>query len=79
MQLTFRESEGSSFIDLKKIYSGDMLGMHRLDGVNSFVIYTTGSRLGHTAMALWEEEVRGKRTLFVVESQDGVHWPKRGV
>ena len=49
------------------IHSGDFIAILRLDGLDPMVMYGTGSRVGHTAIALWFEE-DGKRELYFVES-----------
>jgi hypothetical protein len=46
----------------------------KLDAVNAIIAYTTGSKIGHTAMALWENDI-----LYVVESQGGADWPVEGI
>jgi hypothetical protein len=60
------------------IESGDMLGLMRMDGFSTLIMYITGGRTSHTAMALWMEE-NGKRKLYVVESQYGQFTPQNGV
>eukprot|EP00658_Telonema_sp_P-2_P021627 TRINITY_DN18619_c0_g1_i1.p1 TRINITY_DN18619_c0_g1~~TRINITY_DN18619_c0_g1_i1.p1 ORF type:complete len:595 (-),score=141.36 TRINITY_DN18619_c0_g1_i1:141-1925(-) len=57
------------------IASGDLLGIIRLDGLDPLIAWGTGSRLGHTTMAL---EIRGE--MYVVESQaKSNYWPKNFV
>lgn len=67
-------------IDLAEdfIKSGDMLGLMRMDGFSTLIMYATGGMISHTAMALWMEE-NGKRNLYVVESQFGPFTPHNGV
>ena len=60
------------------IESGDMLGLMRPDGTSTLIMYMTGGRTSHTAMALWMEE-SGTRKLYVVESQYGQFTPSDGV
>lgn len=60
------------------IESGDMLGLMRMDGFSTLIMYLTGGRISHTAMALWMEE-SGTRKLYVVESQFGQFTPQNGV
>lgn len=61
-------------IDENLIHSGDWLPIMRLDGLDPLIMYGTGSRVGHSVMALWFEE-DGKRELYIVESQDAWYWP----
>ena len=69
-----RETE-DFVIDERLIKSGDFFPVLRLDGLDPMVMYGTGSRVGHTTVALWFEEF-GKRELYIVESQAGVpYWP----
>lgn len=51
-----------------------MFGIFRLDGLDPLIMIGTGSRMGHCVMALWFEE-KGKRELYIVESQDSWYWP----
>ena len=60
-----------------EIHSGDFLAITRLDGLDEIIMYGSGSRVGHSTMALWIEE-DGKRELYIVESQDGWYWPVGG-
>jgi hypothetical protein len=61
-------------IDEKKIKSGDFLAVTRLDGLDPVIMFGTGARLGHCAMFLWFDD-----ELYVIESTDGVFWPKSGI
>lgn len=49
------------------IKDGDVLMTLRADGINSMIIYGTGSRVGHTCMTLWFDD-----ELYVLESVDGI-------
>lgn len=60
------------------IKSGDLIGLMRLDGMSTLIMYGTGSRLSHVAMALWHEE-DGVRDLYILESQIGNQWIKDGI
>jgi len=42
----------------------------RLDGLDPMIMYGTGSRSGHSVMAL-----RFDNELYIVESQDAWYWP----
>ena len=53
-------------IDPDTVKSGDFLGIMRLDGAGSLIMYGTGSRVGHNVMAL-----RFDGVLYIVESTDG--------
>jgi len=57
-------------IDEAMINSGDFLAIFRLDGLDPMVMYGSGSRAGHSTMAL-----RFDDGLYVVESQDAWYWP----
>jgi len=60
-------------VDPSWIQSGDFLGVVRLDGLDPLIMWGTGSHLGHTTMALRDEEGR----LYVVESQEkSAYWPQ---
>jgi hypothetical protein len=61
-------------IDEKEIKTGDFVAIYRLDGLDPLIMYGTGSHLGHSAVACW---IDGE--LYVIESQDGWYWPKRGI
>ena len=45
------------------IQSGDLFAIFRLDGIDSIIMYGTGSHVGHSTMAL-----RFDGELYVVES-----------
>ena len=61
-------------LDKKHIRSGDYFAIIRFDGVDNLIHMGTGSRSGHNSMALWHEG-----ELYMVESQDGWYWPRRGI
>lgn len=78
-ELKPRMNQSYEFIlDEKFIASGDFMALYRLNGIDPLVMMGTGSRLGHTAMALWFEE-DGIRELYVLESQDSPHWPVKRI
>jgi hypothetical protein len=53
-----------------EIQSGDYFAVMRLDGLDPMIMYGTGSRSGHSVMAL-----RFDGELYIVESQDAWYWP----
>lgn len=61
-------------IDPDLVQSGDFLGIMRLDGLDQMIMYSTGSHIGHTTVAL-----RFDGELYVVESQDVWYWPTSGL
>ena len=61
-------------IDEKDIRSGDFFVVMRLDGLDQIIEYGTGSRSGHSVMALWFED-----GLHIVESQGAWYWPNKGI
>jgi hypothetical protein len=63
-------------IDKNKIKSGDFLGLTRMDGLDQFINVVSGSRLGHTTIAMWDEK---DGELYVTESQAGWYWPRDGI
>ena len=63
-------------IDKNKIKSGDFLGLTRLDGLDQFINVASGSRLGHTTIAMWDKT---DGELYVTESQAGWYWPRAGI
>jgi len=52
------------------IQSGDYLAVMRLDGLDPMIMFGTGSRSGHSVMAM-----RFDGELYIVESQDAWYWP----
>jgi hypothetical protein len=61
-------------IDEKEIKTGDFIAIYRLDGLDPLIMYGSGSRIGHSAVAVWIND-----ELYIIESQDGWYWPKRGI
>jgi len=61
-------------IDEKEIKTGDFISIYRLDGLDPLIMFGTGSHSGHSAVACW---IDGE--LYILESQDGWYWPKRGI
>jgi hypothetical protein len=61
-------------IDENEIHSGDFLAISRIDGIDPMIMIGTGGHIGHSAVCSW---IDGK--LYVLESQDGPYWPKRGI
>lgn len=49
------------------IHSGDLLGLMDMEG-GAFIMYASGSRLSHIAMAIWMEDSKATKQLYVVES-----------
>lgn len=72
----FRGDYGKSILDIDEtqIKSGDFIAIYRLDGLDPLIMFGSGSRLGHSAVACW---IDGE--LYILESQDGWYWPKRGI
>lgn len=58
------------FMDPSEIKTGDYFMVFRLDGLDEFIMYGTGSHVGHSVMALWVDD-----ELYLAESQDGWYWP----
>lgn len=56
------------------IHSGDFLAITRLDGLDEIIMYGSGSRVGHSTMAIWLDN-----ELYVMESQAGWYWPRNGI
>ena len=50
------------------VHSGDLLGVVEMAGSGAFIMYATGSRLSHIAMAIWLPSDQGTTELYVVES-----------
>ena len=61
-------------IDKNTIKSGDIIAILRLDGIDPMIMLGSGGRVGHCAVFTWMDG-----ELYVVESQDGWYWPRRGV
>ena len=71
-----REQYGNIVLDIdeKEIKTGDFVSIFRLDGLDPMIMMGTGSHAGHSAVACW---IDGE--LYILESQDGWYWPKRGI
>ena len=54
----------------ENIQSGDYFAVMRLDGLDPMIMFGTGSRSGHSVMAM-----RFDGELYIVESQDAWYWP----
>lgn len=52
-------------VDPDYILSGDLLLLSRFDGIEPLAMLTSGSHVGHAAMALWDDD-----ELYVLESAD---------
>lgn len=61
-------------LDKNEIKTGDFIIINRYDGVDPLIMMGTGSHVGHTCVAAW---IDGE--LYILESQDGWYWPKRGI
>lgn len=48
----------------RHIHTGDLFLILRLDGIDPLISYGTGSRAGHTAVAMWFDDGQ----LYIVES-----------
>ena len=46
------------------------------DGLDQFINVASGSRLGHTTIAMWDKT---DGELYVTESQAGWYWPRAGI
>jgi hypothetical protein len=73
-QWNLRKDPKSINIDKKNIKSGDYLSIIRFDGLDNLIHTATGSRSGHSTMAMWRDG-----ELYVVESQDAWYWPRHGI
>lgn len=60
--------------DINEIKTGDFIAITRLDGLDEIIMYGSGSRIGHSTVAYWDNG-----ELYVLESQDGWYWPKHGI
>ncbi|CAG9321177.1 unnamed protein product [Blepharisma stoltei] len=74
------EKRENTAITLEKsqIKSGTFLAVTRLDGLDEMIMYGSGSRVGHSTVALWVEE-NGQKDLYILESQAGWYWPRTGI
>ena len=60
--------------DKKYIHSGDFIMISRMDGIDPLIMIGTGGRSGHSVVCSWIDD-----ELYVLESQDGWYWPKKGI
>ena len=56
------------------IHDEDFLAIYRLDGLDELVMWGTGGRIGHSAVAL---TIDGQ--VNILESQDMSYWPKHNI
>ena len=61
-------------LDKKQIKSGTTIMIYRFDGIDNMIHIGSGSRAGHTAIAMWKDD-----ELYIVESQNAAYWPVLGV
>ena len=61
-------------LDKKSVKSGDLILIYRFDGIDNIIHWGTGSRAGHTAVALWDKD-----ELYVLESQEALYWPTKNI
>lgn len=73
---THRGEVAKKILEINKndIKSGDLILISRLEGGSPMIMIGTGAQAAHCAVAAWI----GKE-LFVLESQDGAYWPKKGI
>lgn len=75
MQLQLYKRNSSDIQDPKRVIkSGDLIGMRRLDGISTMIMYGTGSRVSHVGLALTIGD-----DLYILENQSGPHWKKNGI
>ena len=60
--------------DKSQIHSGDFLAISRMDGIDPLIMIGHGGRSGHSCVCSWIGD-----ELYVLESQDGPYWPKKGI
>ncbi len=58
----------------KMIKNGDLIGITRFDFIDQIIQVGTQSRIGHTAIALWEGD-----QLYICESQMALYWPRLNI
>lgn len=73
-----RRTNTTQTLQADQIKSGSFLAVTRLDGLDEIIMYGSGSRVGHSTVALWVEE-NGVRDLYICESQAGWYWPRTGI
>lgn len=69
-----RRADKLVHVDKREIKSGTFIGIYRFDGLDNMINVASGSRLGHTTIAVWHED-----ELYVLESQDAWYWPTRSI
>ena len=69
-----RQNPKKVLLDKKSVKSGDFVAITRFDGLDNLIHWGTGSRAGHTAMALWKDN-----ELYVLESQNALYWPANDI
>ena len=69
-----RKNNTIGYFDKNTIHSGDFLAISRLDGVDPLIMIGSGGRSGHSCVCSWIDD-----ELYVLESQDGWYWPKKGI
>ena len=69
-----RKNNTIVYFDKNTIHSGDFLAISRLDGVDPLIMIGSGGRSGHSCVCSWIDD-----ELYVLESQDGWYWPKKGI
>lgn len=63
-------------IDPSILKSGDVIQIMRLDGLDPFIMYGSGSHTGHCATVLRFED---SDEPYIIESQSGWYWPYSGI
>lgn len=61
-------------VDKRQIKSGTTIMIYRFDGIDNMIHIGSGSRAGHTAIAMWKDD-----ELYIVESQNAAYWPTFGI
>lgn len=69
-----RQNPKKVIVDRQHVKSGDFIAITRFDGIDNIIHMGSGSRVGHSTMALWHEG-----ELWVVESQAANYWPKNNI
>lgn len=67
-----REKTSVHIPDKRFIRSGDYFAVTRFDGLDQIIGYGTGSRSGHSVVAMREGD-----EVYIVESQDAWYWPDK--
>lgn len=70
----YRKSFDKIQIKKEDVHSGDFFAISRFDGLDNVIHLGTGSRVGHSTMALWRGDV-----LYICESQDAEYFPRKGI